>query len=312
MVLSTRHPLLEARRVGEGAERAILALDVPVNTAFEALYSYVVVDEPTVHLMPLHFLPPLAEGTVGREALLSLAVAAKLEYARSRWIDEVVDRGSMASPSEMHRLHGALSDLIVARYREALPGPMSAAFFGTLTALYSKHAASVAIDGSRTRSRDVPPNKEEYSAQVRARNGSFRASVDAVLLLARAPKKLVETARESWHAWVLGAQLYDDALDVEEDYESNHPTWTVGRTLDSIPQEDDGDRPPDHDRFYEAALTNGVLTETLEWAESCFEDAANLAANEFPRWAAVQRGCVQQASRLRNDLQELTPRKSQR
>ena len=299
-------PLLEARRVGETAERDILSLALPRNEAFEALYSYLTVDEPAVHLMPVHFLPRSSRGVVERRFLLPLGVAAKLEYVRSRWIDEIVDQGSVAASPDVYRLHDAVVDLIMARYSEVLRGRGRSVFFRTLIALYARHAVSVAVDGSRPASRVSALGEEEYSAQVRARNGSFRASVDAVMMLAGAPERLLQRARECWHSWVLGAQLYDDALDVEEDYGANHLTWAVARTLTGLHESEGGDHRPDRDRFYEAALTGGALTETLEWAESCFENAARLAEIEFPSWAALQRACITQTSRLRGDLQQLT------
>ena len=304
-------PLLDARSVGETAERAVLSIALPMEKAFEALHRYVAVDEPAVHLMPLHFLPRSSHSAVERGCLHPLGVAAKLEYARSRWIDEVVDVGPMENASVVHRLHGALLDLVFAKYSEALRD-RAGLFFRTLVDLYARHTVSVAVDGSRARTATVPLTAEEYSAQVSARNESFRASVDAVLLLAGASEEIVRAARESWRLWVLGAQLYDDALDAEEDFESDHSTWTVARTLADLHGDGAGDRRPDQDAFYEAALMGGALTETLLWAESCFESAARLAETEFPSWAALQQGCITQTSRLRGDFQKLTAETAQR
>jgi hypothetical protein len=303
---SSNVPLLEARSVGETAERAVLSLDLPRDEAFKSLHSYLAIDEPAVHLMPLHFLPRSSRGSVERGLLHPLGVAAKLEYARSRLIDEIVDLGSMASLSSAHRLHEALTDLIFAHYSEVLSGRTASTFFQTLTGLYARHAMSVAIDGSGTVAARVLLGDEEYPAQVRARNGSFRASVDAVLLLVDASEVLLHKAQESWHLWVLGAQLYDDALDVEEDFESGNSTWTVARTLARLHRQDDSNDLPDRDGFYEAALTGGELTQTLAWAESCFESSAHLAETEFPSWAALQRACIIQTRRLREDIEELT------
>lgn len=305
-------PLLEASSVGEAAERAILAIALPRDEAFEALYSYAVVDEPAVHLMPLHFLPRSSRGTVQRRLLHPLGVAAKLEYVRSRWIDEIVDTGPTKSASATHRLHDALVDLIVARYSGVLRGREASPFLQTLTGLYARHAVSVAVDGSRARPGTGALSGEEYAAQVRARNGSFRAAVDAVLLLAGAPEELLYKARESWHLWILGAQLYDDALDVEEDFEGGHPTWTVARALTGLHRDGASDAQPHRDEFYRAALTDGALTETLAWAESCFESAARLAEAEFPSWAALQRACTVQTGRLRADFQDLTSEAARR
>ena len=76
--------LLSARRIGEEAERAALSLPLTGEKVFESYYTYLTVDEPAVHLMPLHFLPPALREQVGEGSLRELAVAGKLEYARNR------------------------------------------------------------------------------------------------------------------------------------------------------------------------------------------------------------------------------------
>lgn len=298
---------LDARSVGESAENAVLALRVPRDRAFAALYNYLVVDEPAVHLMPLHFLPRSCRRALARGDLHSLGVAAKLEYVRSRWIDEIVDSGCTDSLLAAHALHGELVELIFARYSEVLQNK-AGGFFRTLAGLYAHHGASLAVDGSRPQQRSGPLSEEEYSAHVRARNGSFRASVDAVLLLTGASDETLQRARRSWHEWVLGAQLYDDALDAEEDFESGSATWTVDRTLASLGADMGGTGRPDRDTFYEVALVEGALAETLARAEACFRSAASLADEEFPSWAALQRACIIQASRLRADFEALATR----
>jgi hypothetical protein len=49
--------ILNARSIGEEAERAALSLRMEREKVFESYYTYLTVDEPAVHLMPLHFLP---------------------------------------------------------------------------------------------------------------------------------------------------------------------------------------------------------------------------------------------------------------
>jgi len=107
---------------------------------------------------------------------------------------------------------------------------------------------------------------------------------------------------------VLGAQFYDDALDLEEDFESEDLTWTVARTLADLVKYETGDRRPDLDAFYETALVEGALTDTLAQAESFFRSAERLAEDEFPSWAVLQRACIKQTSKLREDLQGLATR----
>ena len=41
--------------------------------------------------LPLHFLPIDRDADIGPSALHDLGVAAKLEYTRNRWLDEMVD-----------------------------------------------------------------------------------------------------------------------------------------------------------------------------------------------------------------------------
>ncbi len=299
---------LDARSVGEAAESSVLALRVPRDRAFAALYNYLVVDEPAVHLMPLHFLPRSCRRDLASSNLHTLGVAAKLEYVRSRWVDEVLDSGCTESLLAAHVLHGDLVELILARYSEVLIGGKAGAFFKTLAGLYARHGASLAVDGSEARQRSGVLPEKEYSSQVHARNGSFRACVDAVLLLVGAPDETLDRARQAWHLWVLGAQLYDDALDVEEDFESGSGSWTVYRTLAGIGAPMGGGGGPDRDAFYEAALVEGALVETLAWAESCFRSAASLADDEFPSWAALQRACIVQTSKLRADFESLATR----
>ena len=94
--------MLNARDVGEEAERAFLSLTLTEDAAFEAFYSYVTVDEPAVHLMPLHFLPHAQRGQVDESLLRGLAVAAKLEYARNRWLDEMADHPDSVPKSARH------------------------------------------------------------------------------------------------------------------------------------------------------------------------------------------------------------------
>src|ERR687890_1988371 len=117
--------MLSARSIGEKAERATLNLSLAHGTVFESFYSYVVVDEPAVHLMPLHFLPITSRERVDEGSLQDLAVAAKLEYARNRWLDELVDEpGSAHGVSAEHRLNEALLGLIHSRYSRVLDGPV--------------------------------------------------------------------------------------------------------------------------------------------------------------------------------------------
>lgn len=298
---------LSARRVGEMAERAALSLSVASESAFEAFYTYLAIDEPAVHLLPLHFSPRESRGQVDENVLYELGVAAKFEYARNRWLDEVADRpGSLPGLASVHRVDDALLASIHARYDGVLAGAAAETFFRELAGLYARHGSSLALDSVWDRNQAFYMTLEEYAAHARMRHGPVRAAVDAVLLAVGAGGELTARARSSWHSCALGIQLYDDALDIEEDFRDHNCSWAVGRTLEYFDGGPGGQDAPDPDAFYEVALTKGVLSETLDHAESCFAEAARLAGTDFPGWAEYQEACVGQSRRLREDYERLT------
>jgi len=301
--------MLKARRIGEEAERAALSLSLTREKVFESYYTYLTVDEPAVHLMPLHFLPCASQETVDEGRLRELAVAAKLEYARNRWLDEMVDHpGAVPGLAPAHRLNDALLTLIHSRYARVLEGPAAAEFFPVLAKLHARHALSLVLDGTRFGGIIPPIAVEEYAEHARTRHGPVRAPVDAVLLLTGAADSLLQRARSTWHNWALGVQFYDDALDVEEDFRNRNLTWAVGRALHYF-RPSSGDLTtrnlPDPDAFYERALAEGVISEALSHAESFFAESARLAEPDFPNWVPFQKACMGQAGRLRKDYEKL-------
>ena len=175
---------LNARQIGEEAERAALSLPLTREKVFESYYTYLTVDEPAVHLMPLHFLPNASREQVSEGTLRDLAVAGKLEYARNRWLDEMVDHpGSAPALSPAHMLNDALIALINSRYASVLDGAAAASFFPVLSVLHARHGLSLILDGARFGGVMPPVTLEEYSEHARTRHGPVRAPVDAVLLL---------------------------------------------------------------------------------------------------------------------------------
>jgi hypothetical protein len=301
--------MLSARHIGEKAERAALSLPLAQGTAFEAFYSYVIVDEPAVHLMPLHFLPATSRERVDEGSLQDLAVAAKLEYARNRWLDELVDKpGSAPELSAEHRLNEALLGLIHSRYSRVLEGPVAVRFFSVLSRLYACYGLSLVIDSTWCRNPTSAMALHEYVEHARMRHGPVRAALDAVLSLVGADDELLERARSSWHNWALGVQFYDDALDIEEDFRDRNLSWTVARTLecfDGYADNPDTPGPSARDAFYERALREGVIRETLGHAEAFFAESARLAQPEFPGWATYQQACVGRVEQLREDYEKL-------
>ena len=308
-----RSVTLNARRVAEEAEEAVLSLPEAQEEGFESFLAYLVVDEPAIHLMPLHFLPERSRGNVGHDSLHELAVAAKLEYARNRWLDEMADRTApSALPLSTHRLNDAVLTLIGSRYARVLDGPAAEVFFPTLARLYARHGLSLVLDSAWSRRPEPRITLEEYVEHARARHGPVRAPVDAVLLLAGAPEDELRSARSSWHDWALGVQFYDDALDVEEDFRDRNSSWVVSRTFEHFGGRDHaGKRLPDPDLFYETALTEGVVCEALAHAESFFANSARLAEQTFPSWSEVQRACLAQARELREDYEKLVAESGQ-
>jgi hypothetical protein len=300
---------LNARQIGEEAEKAALSLPLTREEVFESYYTYLTVDEPAVHLMPLHFLPRPSREQVSEGLLRELAVAGKLEYARNRWLDEMVDHPGFAPGlSQAHWLNDALITLINSRYAGVLDGAAAASFFPVLAGLHARHGLSLILDGARYGEFIPPITLEEYAEHARARHGPVRAPVDAVLLLSGAEESLLRRARSSWHEWALGVQFYDDALDIEEDFQNRNLTWAVGRALAYFqPSSGDPDtqRLPDPDTFYERALAEGVVSETLSHAESFFTESARLAEPAFPSWVPFQKACVSQARHLREDYEKL-------
>ncbi|MBA2714128.1 MAG: class 1 isoprenoid biosynthesis enzyme [Rubrobacteraceae bacterium] len=237
-------------------------------------------------------------------------MAAKFEYARNRWLDEVADHpDSVSGLSSTHRVNDALLDLICSRYGRVLDGVAAADFFRVLSNLYARHALSLTLDSTWYRNPTSSITLEEYVEHARMRHGPVRAAVDAVLLSVGAADDLLERARASWHNCALGIQFYDDALDIEEDFHNRNLSWTVTHTLeyfDGHSGNSDTRGMPDPDAFYEVALAEGVISETLSHAESFFAESARLAEPTFPSWVKYQQACVSQTRLLREDYEKLT------
>ena len=67
-------------------------------------------------------------------------MAAKFEYARNRWLDEVADHaGAAPGLSSTHRVNDALLEFIHSRYSNVLDGPVAEKLFDVLSNLYARH-----------------------------------------------------------------------------------------------------------------------------------------------------------------------------
>jgi hypothetical protein len=301
--------MLNANQVAVDAEDAVRNLPVAKDGHFEVLYSCLIVDEPSVHLLPLHFLPSDSGRVIGPSVLHDLGVAAKLEYSRNRWLDEMVDAQNPSPvPLTAHRLNDALIALIHDRYGRVIDGSVAAPFYKTLADLYARHGLSVILDGRRAGFPEHTMSLKEYVEHARARHGPMRAPVDALLLLLGASERTMRVARGSWHNWELGVQFYDDALDVEEDFENRDSSWVVSRTLEILRNGLDARGPavlPGPEEFHELALTEGVVCRALAYAEGFFAASARQAGQLFPTWAAFQRECLDRTVSLREDYESM-------
>lgn len=300
--------MLDAHQVAVAAEEEILKLRVARDGQFESLCSYLRVDEPSVHLLLLHFLPTDSRRTVSPTTLHDLGVAAKLEYTRNRWLDEMVDAvRPYPVPLSAHRLNDGVIASTCERYEKVLDTPAAASFYRILANLYARHGLSVVLDGRRPGALERVMSLKDYVEHARARHGPMRAPLDALLLLVGTPETTIRRARVSWQNWALGVQFYDDALDVEEDFRDRNCSWAVSRTLEIFRERSHGrDRStlPDLDAFYEVALTEGVVCRALALAERFFAASARHAEHLFPTWAAFQRECLERTARLREDYEE--------
>ena len=301
--------MLDAHEVAVEAEHEVRKLHVAKDDQFEVLYSCVIVDEPSVHLLPLHFLPPNSECVVEPSVLHDLGVAAKLEYARNRWLDEMVD-AKTPSPTSLtaHRLNDALIASINDRYARVVDSSVAPSFYRILSDLYARHGLSVILDGRRAGYPERAISLKEYVEHARARHGPMRAPLDALLLLVCASERTIRVARASWQNWELGVQFYDDALDVEEDFQNRNSSWVVSRTLEVLRNGLDSRVPamlPGPDEFHELALTEGVICRALAYAEAFFAASARQAGQLFPTWASFQHECLNRAASLREDYESM-------
>ena len=251
--------------------------------------------------------PDRARGCVPRNVLHRVAVAGKLVYAQIRWLDDIADGPAPFGEGQasIHSLNNALADLIQAMFAKALGPPKRGPFFAILAALYARYAASLAKDNDLRRMDCGSVSLESYVAHAQARAAPVLAPVEAVLLLAEGSADEIRKARSCLENCAAALQLYDDALDIEEDFESGRFSWVVGETFRAVSSSHD-DRLPDADTFYRTALLGGFLSNDLAAAETLFDRAVGLAEYEFPLFAEYVRSELHSVRSFREDLEELT------
>jgi hypothetical protein len=179
---------------------------------------------------------------------------------------------------------------------------MASTFFSTLSGLYARYAASLAIDTGSPGTFPSTMTFDDYASHAKARAAPVRAPVEAVLLLANAVPEEVERARFCFETSAAALQFLDDALDIEEDYEDLRLSWAVHRTL-TLCREADAPRLPDPDLFYKTALSEGVIVENLLTAEDLFRRSAVSAEDLFPSWENYSYQMCADAERLRTNFQ---------
>ena len=296
---------LNPQTVGQAALDAVASLAEARDTASATLFPFLTVSEPVVDLLPEYFLLDGARASVDESTLHQLAVAGKLLYAHIRWLDQLADqRGSPDQSLVAHSLNCALSRLIQETFASALNAAAAPTFFSTLAHLYSRYAMSLAVDKGSSQSFGSPLLLEQYLLHANARAAPIRAPVDAILLLTNATPEETQLARTCCENYAAALQLFDDALDAEEDYAERRLNWVVQRVIarlhDSEQVED-----PDTDLFYRTALLDGILVETLSTAEALFLQSANAAGRTYPRWAICSNHMMETTRQLKNSYQEV-------
>jgi hypothetical protein len=275
-----------------------------------SLARYLAVGEPVVDLLPEHFIPDRPGADIDATALHQIAVAGKLIYAQIRWLDEFSDARPPAgdltadSPVTIHPLNGALFDLIRGTFESVLDRAMVPTFFSTLSGLYVRFAASLAVDSSFPGTFPSTMAFEHYASQAKARAAPVRAPVEAVLLLSRAAPEEVERARFCFETSAVALQLLDDALDIEEDFRDRRLSWAVHRTL-ALWWGAKATNLPDPRAFYELALSGGVIVENLQTTERLFQQSAVAAQDLFPSWVRYSHQLSAEAQQLRIRFQSL-------
>ena len=292
---------MDAESVSRSARTAAASLPEAKAGAFKRLLPFFV-SEPVLDTLPVRFLPREANGCVGGDVLHELAVGGKLVYAHIRWLDDLADEPRPGGPgSSVHALSEAIASLARMKFEEVLGPPHVAPFLSNLAQLYARYAASLAVDKA-LQAFAGPLTLDYYVEHAKARSAPVRAPVDAMLSLVDAPEEQVERARSCFEWCVAGLQLYDDALDVEDDFKERRLSWVVSETLRALDARGPEDV-PDADQFYETALVEGFLIRNLAAAEVLFKKALRLAEPAFPNCVDCLDAMLRHTREYKGDLQ---------
>ncbi len=280
---------MNVKGCGVATEAAAVVLTLPEakrNGALPSLATYLAFEALVVDLLPFFFLRVDSEDPGLLERARQFAIAGRLLVARVRWLDEMMDSGRpLGTPEEVHRLSAATHAEAVSRFSSGLDGAKDAAnFFRILTALEARYAASLAIDASsagRPEAGRRPARVElrPYAEQAKARAMLASASVEALLMVTGAGEEDKSRARRCLEAIAVAWQLYDDVLDLEEDYRDGRLSWIVSETLSGLPEDDP---PLEPDEFYETALLGGHVRHALKESLAFYREAEQAVRDLFP------------------------------
>jgi hypothetical protein len=309
-------PDIQPRQIRE--EALGLFQEIPFYEAIEnsarSILALLAVEDDIFDLLPLHFVAeqggaPAAE--ISEQQLFPLCVAGKLLYAQTRWLDSVLDDYELLRDHElMHSINETLTQRVHALFSEALGRELSCSVFSTLASLRARHSLSLTLDADLVDSSDLAKRYtffDDYVTQAKARAAPVRASIDAILLLAETPEQISRRALDSFECFAVGAQLYDDALDLEEDFKADRPSWLVCQTLRCMKSQENTHAGDSQliDQFYETALLRGTLSQNLIKAQGFFDISRKLANSKFPRWAERCNLIASRINKLRSDYEDI-------
>jgi len=275
------------------------------SEALGGLLPFLLTPEPVVEELPALFLPAETRTEhVDPWALLEVAVAGKIIYAHVRWLDDLADSldQPLAPPGAIHRLSETLSRKAHERFATALRGYGEAAadFFSSLADLNARYAASLAIDCAFSQGLQlVRLSLEDYVEHAKSRAAPLRTPLDALHVLIGVSQEDKQLGRSCFELTAAAMQLYDDTLDVEEDYGDRRLSWVVAETLRHL---GDPDEHPGGDEFYETALLAGFIDRNLAAAEDLYAEALSLAEGRFPGCVEFLRNGARQTRAMKEDM----------
>jgi len=288
------------------AAKAVLsAPETRGSEALGGLLPFLLTPEPVVEELPALFLPAeTGKEHVDPGALLEVAVAGKIAYAHVRWLDDLADSldRPLAPAGAIHRLSETLSREVHERFAAALRGydEATADFFTSLAELNARYATSLAIDCAFSRGQLlVRLSLEDYVEHAKSRAAPLRTPLDALHVLIGVSEEEKQLSRSCFELTASAMQLYDDTLDVEEDYDDRRLSWIVAETLRHLGNPDER---PGADTFYEAALLAGFIDRNLAAADELYAAALSLAEGRFPGCVEFLRNEVRQTRAMKEDM----------